>query len=280
MILFDKDNLEFPSDGVGYNIDYEFPYEHTHTYWEFIFTLNPLLHKINGKTEYINKNAVLVIKPEDCHAICAETSYVNPHKHPTVLNLKISESELNALLMPMKRNVYGNLRKILFPPKTISEIPECIQTIIKLYKTQNFDAPPYIKAAINTILTLYADLIFSNENSKSLEIPAVFYTLIKRMQSPYWMNQPLNALTKDIPYSKMHLNRLMNKFYGCSLIVYFNELKLDYAKKMLLYTDKSMGVIANELGWSVSHFEHLFKKMFQTSPYKFKRILYKNNQVE
>ena len=96
--LLAKNNLEFYDKGVGYNYDYEFPYMHTHDYWEFVYTVFPINHSINGERVEIPADRVFVIKPSDKHSISAVQPPVNPHKEPTHINLKITPEKLKEML--------------------------------------------------------------------------------------------------------------------------------------------------------------------------------------
>lgn len=58
-----------------------------------------------------------------------------------------------------------------------------------------------------------------------------------------------------------------------SFLQYVNDLKLDYAKELLIKTDKSISEIAYSCGYnSPSHFCSIFKKAFNKSPKKYRIV--------
>ena len=116
-----KDQLEYYPQGLGYNCDYEFPFLHTHDYWEFDYVQYDMEHVINGKTVHVYPNSLLIIKPTDEHLTRALPSKYNPNNAPTYLNVKVTQEKLHSLLDAIDPALYGLLEKAAPVTKQIND---------------------------------------------------------------------------------------------------------------------------------------------------------------
>ena len=117
LTLKSGDQLEYRDDSVGYNCNYEFPYLHTHDYWEFVYVKYDIEHVINGASYNVPANSVLIIRPTDRHLIRAiPNNKLNPQKSPTHLNVKITTPALEKLLEGFSPRMLETLSAALTPP--------------------------------------------------------------------------------------------------------------------------------------------------------------------
>ena len=69
-----------------------------------------------------------------------------------------------------------------------------------------------------------------------------------------------------------HLSRVFRKYLNETPTDYINELRLNYAANLLSNSDENIPFISMEAGFeNLSHFYHLFKKKFNTSPAEFRK---------
>ena len=271
--LLAKDNLEFLDKGIGYNYDYEFPYMHTHDYWEFVYTVNPIKHSINGERIDIGADCIFVVKPTDRHSISAMPPPVNPRKEPTHLNLKITNDKLTEMLAVYDLPISGGLEHYTFP---VMEIKGDDQTFFKtninnIIWSQNREYRcSVIKMVIMYICLKNFGTMFSLPPNTAPSIPEEIKKVATKLNSPAFFNQNIAEITEETGYSKMQLSRLFKKYFSKTMYDYFIDAKLMYAQNKLVLSDANILSIASDIGFSLSHFDHVFRSRYGKSPLEFR----------
>ena len=83
----------------------------------------------------------------------------------------------------------------------------------------------------------------------------------------------MEALSRSLSFSKSYISRRFASTYGCSIIDYFNQMKLGEAKRLIRDTNKNFFEISDMLMFSNSHyFSTLFKKHTGLTPTQYKRV--------
>lgn len=83
----------------------------------------------------------------------------------------------------------------------------------------------------------------------------------------------MEALSRSLSFSKSYISRRFASTYGCSIIDYFNQMKLSEAKRLIRDTNKNFFEISDMLMFSNSHyFSTLFKKHTGLTPTQYKRV--------
>jgi len=81
------------------------------------------------------------------------------------------------------------------------------------------------------------------------------------------MTLSLEVLSRQFDYSKYYLERRFRERYGCGIIAYRNEFRLQRARKML--KKESVSAVAEALGYSSIYvFSRAYKNRFGTAPTK------------
>jgi len=71
--------------------------------------------------------------------------------------------------------------------------------------------------------------------------------------------------------------RFFKKETGLTFTNYLNKIRIDFSKKLLVYTDLPIKEISYECGYnSVPYFNKIFKKIVMDSPYNYRNSLIKN----
>jgi YesN/AraC family two-component response regulator len=84
----------------------------------------------------------------------------------------------------------------------------------------------------------------------------------------------LSQLSDMVGLSPTYLSRAFKERTGYSLIHFFNKLKIDKAKELIIDGDRKIKEVAKELGFGDEfYFSRLFKKIEGVSPLDF----YNNN---
>ena len=91
----------------------------------------------------------------------------------------------------------------------------------------------------------------------------------------------MEALSRSLSFSKSYISRRFASTYGCSIIDYFNQMKLGEAKRLIRDTNKNFFEISDMLMFSNSHyFSTLFKKHTGLTPTQYKRICATTGDVD
>lgn len=79
------------------------------------------------------------------------------------------------------------------------------------------------------------------------------------------------SISKLLYLNPDYFSRLFKKRMGCSVGTYIRNRKLELAKEYLLYSNKSVGMIAFDVGYeSMSYFSQIFKKYVGVTPKEFR----------
>lgn len=261
-----KDQLEYYPQGLGYNCDYEFPFLHTHDYWEFDYVQYDMEHVINGTTAHIYPNSLLIVKPEDEHLTRALPSKYNPNNAPTYLNVKVTQEKLHSLLDPIDPALYGLQRRYLRThPGGVSRLAALEKRPgSTLFHAQNGD------------MSHRRSLLQRNLPSAGNvhPPPSEVSDIIWKINSKKYLNCPISEITSGYNYSYMQLTRMFRKATGMTMQDYFLHVKLKYAAEQLRLTNRLTLDISNDIGISsLSHFNHIFKQRYGVTPGKYRKEL-------
>lgn len=150
-------------------------------------------------------------------------------------------------------------RELVHPIDRLSKrlIARNIQLLLD-YCMRFYDRQFYTREVPNKdVLTRFETLLdnyFQNENVREAGLPSVKYFAEKVFLSPNYFGDLIKKMTGKSPQE------------------YIQNKIIDTAKEMLLGTEKSVGQIADDLGFQYSqHFNRVFKKRVGLSPNEYRR---------
>ncbi len=270
-----QNQLEYYPHGFGYNCDYEFPFLHTHDYWEFDFIRYDISHQINGVTDTVYANSIVIVKPNDEHLLRALPSKFNANKAPTHLNVKVTKEKLRELLGTVDPQLYSLLEKSspitkqLSDDTSVSVLNNFLSALLWSTNVENNLA--MLKTAVFLITSLCYNEIYGNSNG-NLGMPPEISDIINKFNSKKYIGYSIAEIAAECNYSYMQLTRLFRKSTGMTMQDYFQYVKLDYAANQLRLTKRLILDISNDIGISsLSHFNHIFKKRFGVTPGEYRR---------
>lgn len=135
----------------------------------------------------------------------------------------------------------------------------------------NEKLPGYAFAARTLLQELLLDLV-RMENAQPQELAASLKVTqaVRLMRENLSEKLTLPALARAVHLSPAYLSRIFKEATGYTAIAYFNRLKIDRAKELLLEGDKKVREVAQALGFADEfYFSRLFKKLEGVSPSKF-----------
>lgn len=102
-------------------------------------------------------------------------------------------------------------------------------------------------------------------------------SVIKYLEAHYKETITLNDLGKKFHISHYYLSHIFKEQTGYSPIKYAAQLRVGEAQRLLMYTEKSIGDIGEELGFNDNcHFNVMFKKYTGLAPSKYRQYFKKN----
>lgn len=261
----------YPDQEVSFNyLNRPYPNFHIHDYWEILLVVdNSLSHIVNGKMCTMKSGDVCLLRPNDMHAYIFEKEMETKTLTFLIKNeymLKISSVYGNALYDRLSSfdDILSNklspefLRTII--PIILSMQSNMIDNETRLFQT---------KIIINRIISHF---VFSYYSLKE-QSPDWLNDFVMALNSPFISFENVDALAQKTPYSYSRLSRIFKKHTGRTIIEHITTSKLSFAKDELLYTDKTISEIAQELDYlSMSHFNRTFKKAFGVSPREYRKI--------
>lgn len=88
------------------------------------------------------------------------------------------------------------------------------------------------------------------------------------------IDQPLNVdtIAEELRFNRSYLSHKFHKETGMKLHAFIQDCKIQEAKRLLTFTNKSISEISNYLCFSSqSHFQNVFKKVIGTTPNQFRK---------
>lgn len=243
---------------------------HTHDYWEFLIVLHGnLYNKINGKKIVLGKNSISVIRPDDAHLLEPQKntalSYVNimvrdelVHKQLNIINPSLYErllasAEINfSLTDDMVYKIQNKIHQYRLLPLDDTELQE-----------------NYKMALFLELISIFTDYLFKDKN-----YPAPLMLLRELFeQRPENLKLKVSDLCRLTQYSRTHLNRLFVQYFNQTPKEYLNNIRMNYACRLLMSTDDTIFSIADTVGFSsYAHFTYAFKELLGMTPGQYRQM--------
>ena len=229
---------------------------HSHDFYEIVYFLQgEATQFINEKSYCCTANLMLLLRPDDWH------HFVNQSDNTALFSLSVRREEFESIC-----NVYGKevLSRILNTDNPIL-CENCSLINYSLLDYENMSANPK-EYDCKFLLSCILHYCIQHIESKSAIPPSLSFAIneIKKTEN---LHEGIEAMVRLSNYSQTHLARMMKKYYNTTPKHYINELRLQKAYNYIILTQKSVEIIAEELGFkSYSHFNKIFKERFSVTP--------------
>lgn len=95
---------------------------------------------------------------------------------------------------------------------------------------------------------------------------------VARLKTEFYTAVFLDDAARSVGLGRRRFSELFREITGESWRRHINKLRMDYAKKLLVSTERSVTAIAFECGFEeLSHFHHSFKASYGTTPVSFRQ---------
>ena len=156
------------------------------------------------------------------------------------------------------------------PPDTTGRLIRDMQAIITLVPQRNYSSDIKISHHIHAVLTTLI-LAAQKEGSETFAAPEHIKAIIKELDTRYRQKIPLDYLAKKYGISKFHLARQFRQYTGIPIGEYIITLRINHAKELLKYSDRTINEIAASCGTpNTSHFIRIFKAREGRTPLQYR----------
>ena len=191
----------------------------------------------------------------------------------TIVNLNIQNKVPDSSIMQMYSEIITTIFKAL-KIKHINYDPENIGDYSLVTEATSFSlmhAREYIRSLLK-----YFSKQNSNSNTK-VDIEAI----INYINLNYQKELFLDNLAETFGTTSKYLSKAIKAHLGVTFLTYLSTLRVNKAKELLQYENKSINDIYQEVGFSNRNaFTMAFKKITGTTPSEYKRLTHEKNTIQ
>ena len=242
---------------------------HFHDFEELVIvTQGSMEHFIDFKQEVVNAPVACYISMGKMHRLIPHTSF-----RGWVINYKTE------FVPDSKLNFYSHFfTSTNIPLPTGSCLNRFVNLceIIRAESSQEFVDYPTIRHLVNGLVAMV-----DTERKRSLPIENVtkssqittFNNFLKILEENFRRNEGVSFYSDKLNMSERNLNIICKNNFRKSVSEIIENRKLIEAKRMLLYTDKSVSEIGYELGYNEkSYFTRVFHSKMDITPSRFREM--------
>jgi AraC-like DNA-binding protein len=251
-----------------------FPTE-SHNFYEFAYIKKGSILYTVDDTEYrLKENEILIIEPNKRHSIlqCSKGQasfyiicFECASPHMKLLN------QLNYKLNTAEKNIINSI---------LTEINSTYVLPVNDQKILQDTSPLGGEQALGLYLELFFILLIRN-NMKSIPANSIatknisddlLSLITDYLEKSIYKKVDIPTLCKNFNYSKSYICNYFKQKTGETIIEYFNKLKIEEAKKMLIETNYTSEQISDLLSFSdPRYFLFLFKKLTNKTPQQYRK---------
>ena len=241
--------------------------EHNHDHYEFfLITDGQCNHIVNNNSQFLEVGDFVLIRPNDTHRY----ELLND-MDCKFLNISCRNELIKDAFAYLSEFDYINELNTSPLPKiaklSLSQKEELLASMEHFKMLSTIDikrARIFIKGLFIELLTKH--FLYAQEVQKK-NLPFWFENLLSKMQKKENFCIGLDALNSLSGRSQGHLNRVFRQHLGLTPTEYINQIRLSYAKNLILTSETAIVEIAFESGFeNLSHFYHQFKKHYHQTP--------------
>lgn len=234
---------------------------HCHDCFEIEFILSGTgSHLFNGLSYVLTDGVILLLTPVDFHQVI-------PIDNLQLYNIMFPEHLITSELLTHLWSI--DSRQRTFPLSPLER--EKVLTLFNLLLLELQGINSYKKEYIKDLLECIFIVILQHAERRAPPVIPQFDEPVQRalsyLHSHFRQNPSLSEIAAIAQYTPNYFCSIFRKNTGKTYNHYLNDLKLDFAKQLLLSSNLSVTEICYTSGFtSLSHFLRLFKATYQISP--------------
>lgn len=269
-----KTSSPWPDADVSFhytNMDY--PFLHTHQYWEFLFLVQGRLdNQVNGQSFFMKANDGCLVRPQDTHKLISTSS-----EPVIILNFMARTEYIDNLFSAFGQDIS---QCIMHAPSLQIEVDNSLSNRI---------VSETLQLQSSQLLTVEEKVVRCKVLFTELFLKLMQQRILSNVQRPDWLSNLLvklatspcsnETIKKQIAdytqYSYPRLAVLFKEYMGCTIWEYTNAKRMERAAEFLKHTNLKILEIANQLGYEeIATFNHAFKRFYGITPTEYKKRYY------
>lgn len=244
---------------------------HSHDFYEIFYILKGSIeHEVNGKKQTLHAGDICFMNLTDVHTFLREPGNTCKHRD-IIIQADFFESVCD-FIDPNFKFAYTSNRL----PKVVSLPFERIERyesrILNTISLTDINIG-WNLAIIKTLLISLLNCLIEEEKQSNIQYyPMWFNDLLSRFHMNDCLKAGLDEILRVYHFSKPYMCRTFQKYMGCTMTDYLNDIRLQQAAFQLQYTDETILSICNEVGFSsISYFNTIFKRKYGMAPNAFRK---------
>lgn len=250
-----------------------------HNFWKTIFAdKGSIIISHENNDIVVNEGEIYFINPNQIHSVRAN-NLVAPCIFIMCFDCSspIMKAFNNFKLYVSKKNK-SILSSIMIETKETFEQP--LKEKLVFLKNPNICGQQVIRIYLELFLINLLRDISTKECTNTIFLPLnkfdenIAQLMLEFMQNKIYNEITIEEICKKFNYSKSHLSTAFKRQFNKTIIQYYNELKINEAKKLIREQTSTFAEISNLLHFNDSHyFTSLFKKITQMTPTQYKNSI-------
>lgn len=147
----------------------------------------------------------------------------------------------------------------VFRPASTAKFIDILQKLMRINEEKTAETEILTSELLLMLLTQL--LVFRSIRSEDNALRAKLHTILTYLNERFCTDITLDELSQKFYISKYYLTREFKKAYGETIFQHIIAMRINYAKRLLRFTDKSIDEIAELCGFhDQSYFTKQFKK--------------------
>lgn len=236
---------------------------HWHEFYEIeLFLSGEGISVMNGSEYNIMRGRLFFMTPVDIHSYTLS-------KTSETINISFTSNAIEDMGITEKLSANGGAAFILSEDET-----EWIFAMAKKLRREargdEFMNKKYISQLMGCIMIEILRKINTKQDYKST--PDSIQSAVQYIYLHFRENLDLDTVAAQTGLSRNHFSEKFHRYMNSTFKEFLTRVRLDYAVKLLLYTDISVSDVSYFSGFnSVSYFLRAFKKSFETSPLVYRK---------
>ncbi|MGR3501241.1 AraC family transcriptional regulator [Pseudaestuariivita sp.] len=242
-------------------------FAHTHNYFElFLIERGATRHRINGRSETLERGALVFVRPEDRHAF--QASHAAGCRIFNVMFRTSTAAHLEAR--------YGSeLGQRFF--WSLAAAPDTYQLAglgleRALSATTDLMQAPQSLAGIEQYLLYMMSRVIDHTSRAAEDVPRWLAAACHAARAPDVFQKGAAGFVEAAGRGHAHVCRATRKHYGVSPTTLVNRIRMEHAAQHLGTTDLPISEIALTCGIeNISHFYKLFREAYGHTPRQYRK---------
>ncbi len=244
---------------------------HSHDFYEIFYILEgSIMYEINGATYTLHAGDIGFANLKDVHSFFRSPS--NTCKHRDIIIRADFFEQVCAFIGEDFKKAYANNELPKIVSLSFDRIERYEKRIINVILSSDMNSS-FSTAGIKTLLVSLLNCLIEEETQKNTDYyPMWFRELLGRFRMNDFLKSGLDDILEPYHFSKAYICRTFQKYMGCTMTDYLNDIRLQHAAFQLQYTDETVISICNSIGFSsVSYFNTVFKRKYGVAPNTFRK---------